>query len=567
MSSRRVKILILNFCLFAFLIVVRLFYWQILQGEKLSAQAESQYFVEKETRSPRGEILSRDGFPLVTNKPSYTVYVTIKKDGSDSQMAEKIAGILATDEQSEPKILEEMKKRLAVSRNLVWVALARGLDREARNEIEKLSLEGVGFEEEQVRNYPEGSMSAQLVGFFGKDVQGQDKGYFGLEGYYDRELRGVPGKIKQEKDAFGLLIPIGLNYEEKSTAGRNLILHLDRGIQYITEEKLKNGIEKYGAVAGSVVIMDPKTGGIIAMAAFPNYDPKSYGRWHQELYSNPIVAQTYEPGSTFKVLVMASGLDSGSVGQNDLCDICSGPRTIGEYTIRTWNDKYYPRSSLSDILQHSDNVGMVFIGDKLGKQKMYDYLTNFGIGSLTGIDLEEETIAEIRPPDKWSEIDLATISFGQGIAVTPIQMVTAVSVIANGGALLRPHVVKEISTENKIIEIPVEKIRSVISRKTALIIKEMMVQAVDRGEAKWAAPKGYRIAGKTGTAQIPIAGHYEAEKTIASFIGFAPADDPKFVMLVTLREPKTSQWGSETAAPLWFDIAKDIFKIWGIAPQ
>ena len=222
---------------------------------------------------------------------------------------------------------------------------------------------------------------------------------------------------------------------------------------------------------------------------------------------------------------------------------------------------------MTEILVNSDNVGMVYVAEKLGKEKLYRYLNNFGIGNLTGVDLEGETKVSLRPPVNWADIDLATISFGQGVAVTPIEMITAVGMIANGGKLLEPHFVKEISSLTRRLAIKPKIKRKPISETTAKIVSEMMINATQKGEAKWAVPKGYRIAGKTGTAQIPIAGHYDKEKTIASFVGFAPADNPKFVMLVTLKEPSTSPWGSETAAPLWFEIAKEIFKIWGIPPK
>jgi cell division protein FtsI/penicillin-binding protein 2 len=210
---------------------------------------------------------------------------------------------------------------------------------------------------------------------------------------------------------------------------------------------------------------------------------------------------------------------------------------------------------------------MVSVAERLGKEKLYEYLGRFGIGRPTGVDLEEESIAPLRPLNQWGQIDLATVSFGQGVAVTPMQMVVAVSAIANGGKVLEPHVVKKITASDREIEVKPKVIGRVLSETTTKIMTEIMVNAVEKGEAKWAKPKGYRIAGKTGTAQIPIAGHYDNEKTIASFVGFAPADQPRFVMLVTLQEPTSSPWGSETAAPLWFDIAKEIFKLWGISPS
>ena len=245
----------------------------------------------------------------------------------------------------------------------------------------------------------------------------------------------------------------------------------------------------------------------------------------------------------------------------------SGPLQIGEYSIRTWNNEYHGPITMTKILERSSNVGMVFLAQKLGKDTLLQYIRDFGFGKPTGIDVEEESSPALREVKDWTQIDLATVSFGQGIAVTPMQMVRAVGALANEGWLMEPHVVKEIvESRGRVVTIKPKKIRQVISPGTARIITEMMVAAVDNGEAKWAKPQGYRIAGKTGTAQIPVAGHYDDKKTIASFVGFAPADDPKFVMLVTLREPTNSPWGSGNRGSALFTIARDLFRYYGISP-
>jgi len=553
--------LIFAFYFFGFLVIAKLFYWQLIQGGKLSSLALSQYSREEEIPAPRGQILTSDGFPLVANREVYLLYAILTElDKKAGEVAEKIAGVLGRD------IKEQIEKRLS-SENVIWVPLAHGVDREKKEKIQALNLPGIGFEEEARRDYPEGSMAAHLLGFVGKDAAGRDKGYFGLEGFYNRELQGRPGVLREERDPQGRPILIGKRYEEGEVPGRDLELYLKRDIQFMVEEKLKDGIRRYGAKAGSVTLMDPKTGGILAMASFPSYDPSDFVNFGKELFPNPVVAESFEPGSIFKVLVMAAAINEKVVSPGDRCPKCGGPVKIGEYTIKTWDEKYRQNETMSEIIQHSDNVGMAYVAEKLGVQKMVSYLKKFGIGERTGIDLEEETTPALREEKDWVPIDLATAGFGQGVAVTPIQMVRAVGAIANGGKLVKPLVVRKIKSGGQEIEIKPEVEREVISETTAKIITEMMVNAVEKGEARWAKPKGYRIAGKTGTAQIPIAGHYDKEKTIASFIGFAPADNPRFVMLVTLREPTSSPWGSETAAPLWFEIAKEIFIRWGIVPD
>lgn len=540
-------------------IVSRLFWWQVIASDDLQRQAQSQYYLQFTLPANRGEILSSDGSPIVINQPAFLVYAEPKKITDVLSFSKKISTVI----KREP---EEISDQISLP-NRVWVPLARKIETPIVEELKKLNLPGLGFEKDTKRFYPEASMAAHTVGFVGSDENGEDRGYFGLEGYYDRELHGKDGKIQQEKDVRGAPILVGDAKRFDPENGRNIILYMDRAIQYNTEKRLQEGIETYGAKEGSVVIMDPKTGGILAMASYPSYDESTYTEFSKDLYKNPIVAGSYEPGSTFKTLVMSAGLEEKRITPTTIMNE-DGPVTIGEYAIRTWNDQYHGPITMSKILEYSSNVGMVYIANKLGKDTLLRYIHEFGFGSPTGIDLEEETSPDIREDRLWGDIDIATASFGQGIAATPIQMVRAVAALANDGWLMQPQMVKElVDTYGKRVIIKPKKIRQVVSANTAHVITEMMVSAVDLGEAKWAKPKGYRIAGKTGTAQIPVAGHYDAKKTIASFVGFAPADDPKFVMLVTLREPTSSQWGSETAAPLFFTIARDLFRYWGLPAQ
>jgi len=300
------------------------------------------------------------------------------------------------------------------------------------------------------------------------------------------------------------------------------------------------------------------------MASLPSYEPSRFHLFDPILYKNPSVAGTFEPGSTFKVLVMAAAFNEGVIKETDECDICGAPYPIGKYTIKTWNNEYRALATPEEIIVHSDNVGMVWTEQKLTGEKLLEYFKKFGLGQKTGIDLQEEVASPLRT--RWGDIDYATSSFGQGIAVTSIQMLTAVGAIANQGVLMEPHLVQSVIGDSAV-SIPPKSRGQVISPETSLRITNLMVQAVQQGEAKWAAPKGYTVAGKTGTAQIAVAGHYDSEKTIASFVGFAPAYNPRFVMLVKLREPATSQWGSETAAPLWFSIAKKLLLHYNVPPD
>jgi stage V sporulation protein D (sporulation-specific penicillin-binding protein) len=555
---RRFYFILWTVSFFYIAIISRLFFLQIISGEKYRVAASSQHSYELSIPAIRGSIQTSDGNPLAMSTVSYLIYAQPKILKDPENLAEKIAPLLKTDPQ-------QLHERLIQS-DLFWLPLAHKVDAASADTIRRMGVKGIGFEPESKRFYPEASMAAHVIGFVGSDQAGNDKGYFGLEGYYDRDLRGKNGSLKQEKDVHGNPIAIADIKRVPPENGRTLVLWMDRVVQHIAETRLVEGIRKYGALEGTVTIMDPKTGGILAMSAFPSYDPASYPNFKDTLYKNPIVSSGFEPGSTFKSLVMAAGLSEKVITPQTTMQE-TGPVNISQYLIRTWNDKYNGTVSMTDVLVHSSNVGMVFVGNKLGQKRLLRYIQDFGFGESTGIDLEEETSPEIRPIGDWKQIDYATATFGQGIAVTPLQMVRAVGALANGGRLMQPKIVKEIRDGDKVSTVPIKEIRRVISQSAAQIITEMMVAAVDRGEAKWAKPKGYRIAGKTGTAQIPVAGHYDAKKTIASFVGFAPADDPRFVVLVTLREPTTSPWGSETAAPLFFNIAKDLFRYYGIAPN
>jgi stage V sporulation protein D (sporulation-specific penicillin-binding protein) len=573
----RLNFLLACFLFFGLLILARLYYWQIISGEELAAAAEGQHQISFEIPAKRGEILAKDGFPLAASQEAYLVFASLPDlEKPAAEIASQLAPLLAQENEATPggeKNLEAdqlaqenlVKERLSRT-DLNWVPLAHKISHDLKTKIEALNLAGIGFEEEEKRSYPEGSSSAHLLGFVGQDIDGRDQGYFGLEGYYNLELKGRTGLVRREKDALGRPILVGQVEDEAEQTGRDLLTTLDRSVQYIIEKDLADGLKRYGAASGSVVVMAP-TGAILGMAALPGYEPGQYWQYDSKLYPNPNVAFAYEPGSTFKIAVMSAALNEKVVKPESKCDRCTGPRVINDYVIKTWNEVYYPESTMIEVIQHSDNVGMVFVGEKLGKEKMIEYLKKFGLGEKTGIDLEDELVPALRTAEKWSQIDVATASFGQGIALTPLQMTRIAAVIANNGQLVQPYVVQEIKSEEKTIEFGPKVEREVITPATARIMTEMMVNAVEKGEAKWAKPPGYRIAGKTGTAEIPVAGHYDEEKTIASFVGFAPADDPKFVMLVTLREPTTSPWGSETAAPLWFEISQELFNYFGLLPE
>jgi cell division protein FtsI/penicillin-binding protein 2 len=554
----RLRIVGISFVIAFLAISVKLFYWQIIKGSELSAQAESQYRSGRKISAPRGNILASDN----------TASLPEVKD-SPKEVANKLALYFVDDTQDREALLIEVGRieSLLLREDVVWVPLKHKVDPEIKKSIEDLNIDGVGFEPEDIRIYPEASVAAHTVGIVGKDDTGSDVGYFGLEGYYDLILSGKSGFLTQELDAKGLPILIGNLTEVTAIEGVDLVTHLDKGIQLSLDEKLKEGVEKYQAASGTAIVMDPNNGAILGMSSFPSFDPVKYSEYSNEDFVNPAVSLTFEPGSIFKVLIMASALDAGVVDLDTKCDICNKPLKIDKYTIGTWDNKYHPDSTMVDVIVNSDNVGMAFVGQRLGSDKLYNYLDAFRVGYPTEIDLQGEVNPGLRDKEDWSVVDTVTASFGQGVAVTPIQMIRAVSAVANGGKLVTPQVVDKLKGDSWEEDIQPEVLHQVISEESTGKIKAMMVEASKKGESKWTHLRGFDVAGKTGTAQIPIKGHYDEEKTIASFVGFAPASDPKFIMLITLREPSTSPWASETAAPLWYSIAKDLFLHFGIQPK
>jgi len=557
--SWRYRTTLLFFLVIFALIICRLFYWQVVRAQELSILGQEQYDEQVVSQAQRGEIKTSDGFTIAADKLAYLVY-TNPKVVKDKQNEADVLG----------KLLDIKSATISALLNVdkFWVPITSDVDSSVKEKISAKNLPGVGFQPETVRYYPEASMAAHMLGFLGKDINGNDAGYFGLEGYYNRLLSGKNGYAVVVHDAAGHPILAKMNDSTVKVDGSDLILHIDRRIQFVLDQTLKDGIQKYGAKSGMAAVMDPKTGGILAMSSFPTYDPSSFQDYSENLYSDPFITSTYEPGSTFKPIVMSAALDAGLIQPNTQCNICSGPVQIGGYAIHTWNDQYFPNTTMTDVIVHSDNTGMVFVGEKLGLDRMLNYLQSFGIGDTTGIDLQGEEAPELHPKDQWYPIDFATASFGQGIVVTPIELLDAIGAIANDGKRMEPQVVAAIQTpDGKTIPIPPKEINQPISATTAKVMTQIMVDAVNNGEAQFYRLKGYDIAGKTGTASIPVAGHYDPTKTIASFVGFAPANDPKFVMLVVLDEPSASIWGSETAAPIFFNVAKDILMYDGIPPS
>lgn len=576
------------------LVWLRLLYWQVLQHERLSSEAESQHFYSLSLPAKRGEILFSDKKPFIANKEAFLLYANLSKVPKNNlpEIADKLATVLtgevplvATDSslitpEDRQKFFDSTKADLTATllarlniEKSIWVNLQHFISRKSKLAIEAMKFPGIEFASEQSRDYPEGSMSAHVAGFVGADKIGSPIGYFGLEGEYDRELSGKMGQLRVEKDAFGRPIAIGDETIVERRNGNNLVTTIDRAVQLFVEKNLEDGIKTWKASGGTAIVMDPNTGAILAMSSFPKYDPANFAYYDTSLYKNPAVANLFEPGSIMKPLVMAAAINENAVRPETKCDDrCNGPRRVGEYYVHTFDDKYHPHLTMTDTLVNSDNTGMIFVGEELGFQKLYDYMKKFGFSEKSGIDLEEEESGELRPADAYYEIDQDTLTFGQGIVVNSAQMVKAFATIANGGLLVTPHFVSHI-IEPTGVAIPVKRPapKRVITKETSQLVSQMMVQVAERSPVHFpreriSALNGFKIAAKSGTAQIAVAGKYKEKGTTASVIGFFPADKPRFLVSVKLNEPEVRPWGSDTSGPVFFSIIRDLVFHYGMTP-
>ncbi len=576
--------------LFLFLFVViacRLFQLQILEYSEFTALAESQHWGSTDLPAARGRIFSAGGFPLVENQIAYLVYGEPPNIQNVEDATQQLAEVLVDEnlktQNSKVKTTSQISKldeveRLeqALKQDLQWVPLAHEVSPETKQKIEELEIKGIGFEEEPKRYYPEGNLAAHFLGFVGSDEQGQDQGYYGLEGFYNGDLRGRPGRIIEEKAASGEPILVGGYRRISAEDGRDLVLTIDRSLQFMVEQKLKTAVEKYGAKSGSVVIMEPQTGGVLAMASYPTYDPaepnvslgegEAEGREDSEpQWTNPAISETYEPGSVLKALTMSAGIDTKTVTpQTTMTD--SGPITVSGYKVDNWDGKHHGEETMIEVLQHSNNCGAAWVGQQVGAETLRNYFLKFGLGEVSGIDLEDEDTGIVKELSEWRPIDLANAAFGQGVSLTPLQLVSVFSTIVNGGKMMEPYLVSEIREGDRVIRIKPKEVAQVLSAKSADIMVEMLIAAVEGGESKFYNLETHKVGGKTGTAQIPVEGRYDPRKTNCTFVGFLPAR-PDFVMLVLLRQPSASIYAAETAVPTWMEIAKELTVYYGIEPD
>lgn len=541
----------------------RLFYRQIIERAQYVAQAEKQYYTEINQPAERGRIFIRDKdsqnfvdqkqsglFSVATNLELFNIAVIPKHIQDKRKTAQELAPIIGMSE-------EDIYN--AINNDRLYIPpIKKKLTKEVADKVNALKITGISTESQYYRFYPENSFLAQTLGF----VDAEGNGQYGIEEYYDGLLKGEGGVLKGVKDNMGKIVEV--QQSEPGKMGADIALTIDRSIQYMAEQKLKSGIEKYGADGGSLLVIDPKTGGVLAMASEPDYDPNKYNEVKtedQSIFLNPATSLNWEPGSIFKPIIVGAALEDGKVQPDSKPDEIPGgfsnQITVNGYEIHNALDKSYGYESVTEILQNSDNIGMVWIANKMSNETIDGAIKKFGFLDKTGIDISGEASGQVAPVKQWRDVNRATISFGQGITVTPIQIMQAYGVIANGGNLVKPHLLdKVIDSSGNAQELKTEQIGEVMSKENADKLKEMLVNVVVNGHGKLAGVEGFRVAGKTGTAQVPKeGGGYEEGTSIGSFAGFAPADDPRFVMLVKLNKPKNVQWAESSAAPVFGEMA------------
>lgn len=581
-SINRKRIVWLLFFIFIIQIVIigRYAWVQIVQGPKLQQWAMDQWTSDTKIAAKRGKILDRNGNPLAVSGNVERVDAFLrdikaaeksKKNKISSDMiAEKLAPILNVKKEI---ILAKLNKKLADGRPLSSVVIARRIERDAGNKIRDLKLPGIVITEDTKRYYPNGNFLAQVLGNTNVDGDGRA----GLELQYNNDLKGIPGRFMGETDRYHRELPYSISSYIPPQNGDDLELTIDQSIQYFVEKALDKGLVDYKAKRISAIVMDPKTGEVIAMANKPDYDPNNpvKGDVAEALKSwkNSAVNDNFEPGSVLKVVTASAAMEESDprvLGKF----ICRGSYRVANRIIHCWKTTGHGTQEFAQILQNSCNVGFMMLGESLGKTKLYKYFDLFGLGKKTNIDLPGEESGIVRPISKVGPVELATEAFGQGVAVTMIQYITALGAVANNGNMVQPHMVKKILKTDAdgnttiVKEFGTKVIKQVISEQTSKKLRGIMETVVTVGASKKAYVDGYHVGGKTGTAQKVIGGRYAPGKYISSFAGMAPSNNPKFVIFLSIDEPDPSNYYSgSTAAPLSKLIMEDIFRYLNMQPD
>lgn len=567
---RRVYLVLAAFVFFMGSIGVRLVTFQVLRGAALGQEALDERLGDRQVPARRGTISDRNGMILASTIPADRLEVDLTQltPAEDDGLAMALAGPLGMN----PKDIAD-RFRAVRADDGVWIVLKRRLTPTQSEQIRALKVPCMQDESrclyltpEPQRVYPNGDFAAQLLGFANWDLVGT----YGVEQAYNKEIGGTPGRVLAEYDVAGNVIAVGRHELEPPVDGLDMTLTIDNSVQRLAEEQLEQVIRAQSAVGGTIIVMDVQTGAILALANRPSFDPNAFQQFGVEVYNNPAVSSLYEPGSTMKVLTMAIGLETGAVTPNTIFRDAPGYLEIDKYKITNLYGAVYGTETMSEILQHSSNLGSAWVARQTGPDLFYGKLRDFGIGAPTGIDLPGEEAGIVNWPDNpdWRPINLSTNAFGQGITVTPMQMLAAVAACVNGGKLMRPYIVQDLRENGQVVRTnEPQVIRQVISPEVSREVVSMMTDVVDNVSYPWVGLPGYAVGSKSGTAQIPAPGGYEPDdQVIGSLIGIGPSENPRFAVLVKIDRPKADPLGGHIAGPPVRDILLDLFTLYGIPP-
>jgi cell division protein FtsI (penicillin-binding protein 3) len=555
-SLLRLYTLVGIFALALLALLARLFDLQILQHHFLSGLAERQYQKSTELRGKRGTIYDRRLRELALSVHRESIYINPSEFSTSPDGVTQLARALGLKEAT---VLEKVQS----DRQFVW--LKRKVSPDDAAALRSLGIKGIGFVTESQRFYPKRALAGQVIGFVGTDEAGLE----GIEHDYESTLAGEAVRVMLDRDARGRPISLQSDALRQPPQGHDLVLTLDERIQFVAERELREQITRLGARGGVAVVIHPFTGEILALANESPFDPNSFRDATPKMWRERSITDTFEPGSTVKAILAAGAFEERLVRPDDMFFGEQGSLQVASLAIR--DHEKFGWLTFREVIEKSSNVGAIKVGQRLGKERLYDYLTRFGLGSRTGVDFPGEALGLLRPPQQWSEVSLASLSIGQELAVTALQLATAFSAIANGGMFVRPHLVKAIIKDGQVVqETAPLLVRRVVSEATARQVTNLLQGVVTRGTGKAAAVEGYKVAGKTGTAQKFDAslGKYSPQKFMASFVGYLPAEQPRATILVSIDEPQVgAAWGGVAAAPLFSAIAQQTMRYLRVPPD
>jgi len=557
-SHKRLIQLFAGLTVWALIVVARLVQVQLVRHDYYTTRAVRQQERTVSLTPVRGSIVDARGRVLAESVSAVSIYadpqlITDRKPAAKTLAAIPGIGLTA----------REIEEKLQSDNGFVWIA--RQLPMEAAAEVRKLKLPGISFIEEHRRSYPRGMVAANVIGYAGLDGEG----LAGIEHSFDNYVRGHAGRVTILRDARAGTYLVGGEGPNRPVDGNNVVLTIDSVVQFIAEQALTKAVDKYHAASGSAIVLDPRDGSILAMASAPTFDPNHFGDFSSATWRNRAVQDLYEPGSTFKIVTASAGLEEGMVTPSQIIDCGNGSIEIANVSIHEHGHNAYGLMPFEDVIVHSSNVGTIKVGLAVGPQRFYQYIRRFGFGERTGVLLPGEAVGTVRRTEKWSMLSNASMSIGQEISVTPLQIALAMSTVANGGMRVAPRIVERVIDANgNTIYQPqqVPPVR-VISERTAAVLNEILKAVVVRGTGQPAALAEHVVAGKTGTAQKAGRGGYSPDKFVASFCGYVPADRPRLVILVVVDEPKGAQYGGTIAAPAFKEIAEATLRYLGVPPS